>query len=77
LTEEEKKRLLKQHFHRESNKLRRRASKSRAKDFQILSKIGKGGFGDVRSYKCYDRYYNIFYYRYFYVDILKRGIFMQ
>jgi hypothetical protein len=38
-------------YRHHTNELRKKRSKIRRHDFQILTKIGKGGFGDV-SQKC-------------------------
>jgi len=42
-----KKQLEKAHFQEETNRLRKRRCRVRAYHFQIVTKIGKGGFGDV------------------------------
>jgi len=54
--EEEKKRLLEKHFQKETQLLRRKRKKLKLEDFEILERIGKGGFGKV--YLCRDKFSN-------------------
>eukprot|EP01119_Soliformovum_irregulare_P020195 TRINITY_DN6505_c0_g2_i7.p1 TRINITY_DN6505_c0_g2~~TRINITY_DN6505_c0_g2_i7.p1 ORF type:complete len:723 (+),score=204.93 TRINITY_DN6505_c0_g2_i7:82-2250(+) len=46
-TEEYRRELLQNHFQEETDRLRKRRTQSRVHDFQILTRIGRGGYGDV------------------------------
>ncbi|KAJ3436486.1 cell cycle protein kinase dbf2-related [Anaeramoeba flamelloides] len=47
ISKNERSKVIKEHFQKESNFLRRRRTKMSVKQFTILAKIGQGGYGDV------------------------------